>query len=413
MVRFRSGAAHISCVQQTTNSECEQNCRDILARYWEGSIEEHEARSLIAEQLHQLGLAKVVAGEQGLMAAQLFHDLVYNLEGLLYRKIMGEGSSSLDLEVDNTKSVIAWARNLLRTARPSEMRNIYTRGAAHVELVDPQTPDIEPASTVPGGTLWMHPAARFHTVATVDEYDLTSGGGSVESMNDAAEWLQDKARHLRDNSRLEANAATLRHGYGLPPLIRPRLAERQRLQDVLRTDRFSAHRAVRELSSIINGDPYVGAKADKGLLCLWDDFSPGQLEAVASAPGKVALTLVEAVLAERPRPSRAAQRSFRSAAREFGSGKGWPSLIDEACECFVALEFEACSAFDSTAAEFRDARIAGQTILQKKSADVFARVLAWPGQAFGSTEDELYDRLDALIRSMTDLEVEVASRKAA
>lgn len=413
MVRFRFGAAHISCVQQTTNSECEQNCRDILSLYWEGSIEEHEARSRIAVQLHRLGLAQVVAGEQGLMASQLFHDLSYNLQGLLYRKIMGEGSSSLDLQVDNTKSVIAWARNLLRTARPSELRNIYTRGAAHVELVDPQTPDVEPGSTVPGGTLWMHPAARFHTIATHDEYELSSGVGSVESMNDAAEWLQDKARHLRDNSRLEANAATLRHGYGLPQLIRPRLAERQRLQEVLRCDRFSAHRAVRELSSIINGDSYEGAKADKGLLCLWDDFSPAQLEAVASAPGKVALTLVEAILAERPRPSRAAQRSFRSAAREFGSGKGWPSLIEEACECFVALEFEACSAFDSTAAEFRDARIAGQTILQRKAADVFARVLSWPGQAFGSTEDDLYDRLDALIRSMTDLEVEVASRKAA
>lgn len=401
---------------ETKTSECDDNCRNILNRYAAGAINEHETRALIAAELHTAGIAGAVAGEQGLMATQLYHDLTDGLEGLLYKKVMGIGSSSLNLDAEPGQSVTGWARNLLRTARQSEMRNIHTRGVAHLELVDPQPeaqPDALPERSL-GTNLWMHPAARFHSIATVDQYALTSHDAVMEeTMSDAADWLQEKARHLRDNSRLEANAATLRHAYGVPALVRPNLAERRRLAEVMRQDPFSAHRSIKELRAIIGGESYTAAKADSGLLALWCDYSYDHLDAISSAQSKVSRALVDAVLADRPRPSRAAQRSFRSAAREFGSGKGWARLIDEACECFIALEFEACSSFDTTGTEFREARIAGQTILQLKADDVFARVLAWPGQAFGSYKEDLYEKLDALIRSMTDLEVEVIARKAA
>lgn len=386
-------------MQQTTN-ECDDKCREILAGYRAGLTEDSEARRLIAAELHRARIADAVAGEKLLSSPQLYHDLRTELEELLYAKIMGQGSSSLDLDVDPSCSISAWARQLLRRARNSELRNITTRTIARVDLIDPH---LEAAADREGPTAWQS-ITKFHNASVVDSYDPTH---TDQTMNDAAEWLQSKTRHLRDNSKLEAHAATLRHGYIVPALIRPRFEERARLREVLNSDPFSAHRSVRELTALIAGDEYTGEPADKGLLALWDDYSYEHMEKVSSAPGKVSRTLVDAVLADRPRPARTALRSFRAAARAFGSGKGWIKLIDEACESFVALEFEASSSFDTTGAEYRDQRLAGRSIACRKSTDVFARVLAWPGQAFGRNEDDLYEKLDTLIRSMSDLEVEV------
>lgn len=393
---FTLRAAHISSVQQIT-TKCDDKCREILTGFRSGLTNDHETRRLIAAELYTEDIAGAVAKEGYLPSAQAFVDLKNELNNLLYSKVMGEGSSALNLNVPPATSIPGWARQLLRRARSSEQRNIDTRTTARFELVDPQ-PQVDGDRIASAGT------ARFHREATLDAYDP---GYTDQMMTDAVDWLQSKTRHLRDNSKLEAHAATLRHGYGVPSLIRPRVDERDRLRALLAADPFVAHRSVRLLRASLAREEHEPVVIDQGLLALWDDFSYENLEAIAFAPAKVAKTLVEAVLADRPRPPRTTLRSFRVASHAFGSGKGWVRLIDEACECFVALEFEAYSAFDTTGTDFRDQRLAGRVVYAKKAVDVFARVLAWPGQTLGRTEDEMYERLDGLIRSMADLEVEV------
>ena len=385
-------------MQQIT-TKCDDKCRAILEDFRNGLTNDHETRRLIAAELHREDIAGAVAKEGYLPSAQAYIDLKNELNALLYSKVMGEGSSSLDLNVAPSTSIPGWARQLLRRARPSEQRNIDTRTTARFELVDPHPPE----KTV-GGTRTTPGAARFHRAASLDDYDP---GYTDQMMTDAVDWLQSKTRHLRDNSKLEAHAATLRHGYGVPSLIRPRAEERDRLRNLVAADPFVAHRAVRMLRATLAREEQEPAIIDQGVLALWDDYSYENLEAIAFAPAKVAKTLVEAALSDRPRPPRTTLRSFRVASHAFGTGKGWVRLIDEACECFVALEFEAYSAFDTTGADFRDQRLAGRVVHAKKASDVFARVLAWPGQTLGRTEDEMYERLDGLIRSMADLEVEV------
>jgi hypothetical protein len=91
----------------------------------------------------------------------------------------------------------------------------------------------------------------------------------------------------------------------------------------------------------------------------------------------------------------------------MGKGRGWARLAEETCEAFIALEFEAYSSFDTTGADYRDERVAGRRIAILKAPDVFARALAFKGQRLGLNEADMYEQLDRLIRSLTDLEVKV------
>lgn len=349
------------------------------------------------------GIAESVAGERYVSSAQLRHDLVEDMNELLASKILKSGPGTYDLDLGRDRSATGWARQLLRAARSTLLRNIHSRTASKLHPVDPTPPPVS------GPDRWGRPSpdgqgvavVTYHQASTEDDYSLD---GTQRSMEDAADWLSSKTRHLRESSKLAAHAATILHAYRVPALIRPRLEERRRLQSLLAADPFLASRSVEAMKAIVDSEPLT-TPIDDGFLGLWDDYSYNQLEIISEADPKVARVLVDAALADRTRPSRTILRSFRAAVRAQGKGVNWVRLADECTEAFIALEFEPFSAFDSTGAEFHSEKVAGHMLMCRKAPDVFARTLAFPGQRLGRNEEDLYEHLDLIIRNLTDLEV--------
>ena len=391
---FVETAAHIAFVQLTSLTT-DSECHDILQRHAAGLVDASEARRLIAESLHRSGIAATVAREKAVPSVQVMHDLATEMEEFLFQKVMQTEPGGFDLDLGLDASTTGWARQLLRSARQSMLRNIHTRTTAKMTLVDPT-----PHGKGQANETLSH--VRFHTAASIDRNDPLH---LSQTMEDAADWLRSKTRHLRDSSKLAAHAATIMHAYGVPALIRPRIQERKRLKTIIDAEPGLAHRSIVAMRALIEGEPHDAI--DSGLLALWDDYSYEQIDAIARAATRVAGVLVDSVLADRARPSRTVLRSFRASVRAMGKGRGWARLAEEACEAFIALEFEAYSSFDTTGADFREERIAGRRIACLKAPDVFARALAFKGQSLGTNEPELYDQLDRLIRSLTDLEVKV------
>lgn len=165
-----------------------------------------------------------------------------------------------------------------------------------------------------------------------------------------------------------------------------------------------AYNSAAAMRSLIESEPYV----DHGdFMALWDDFSFDAIDRLVTGPKEFATVLVEAVLEDRARPSRTALRSFKASVRAMGSGLGWAKLSEELTETYIALEFETSSPFDTTRQEFQDERSAGRELAIHKSADVFARVLAFDGQRLGRTVDAIYDQLSAFMIVHTQVVVEI------
>lgn len=370
-------------------------CREILQQYADGFLAPTETRRLLAETLHRAGIAAMVAGEKTNQTMQFRRDVTAEMEDLLFTKMMQETEGGFDLSFGVDASVAGWARGLLRSARLSIVRNITTRTIARMDLVDPTPPPATSQSSSQGSSY-----AAFHGASREDAEPADQGN----AMMVATDWLRSKNRHLRDNSRLAAEAAAFMHGYGVPAPIRFRLAERKRLKALLFSDPSLAHRSVKAMHAIVGSEPFTD-QIDDGFLALWDDYSYEHLELIAGADPKVAHTLADAAVSDRARPSRTVLASFNASVRALGTGKGWRRLAAEACESFIALEFEAYSAFDTTGAEYRKERVAGRRIACMKSASVFNRVLAHPGQRLGLTEDDMYSQLERLISNLTEFEV--------
>lgn len=394
---FVRSAAHIGFVQLTsliTDSEC----HDILQRHADGLVDASEARRLIAESLHRSAIVAAVAKEKGgPFGPQMVQDLAVEMEELLFQKVMQTEPGGFDLDLGLDASASGWARSLLRAGSLSMLRNIRTRTTAKMTLVDPS-----PMRQWQDDGVYANSYSAFHNAASVDRTDPAH---ISQTMEDAADWLRSKTRHLRDSSKLAAQAATIMHGYGVPALVRPQIMERKRLKALVDAEPGLAHRSIAAMRSLIEGEPFEAI--DEGLMALWDDYSFDQIDTITRAAPRVAGVLVDSVLADRARPSRTVLRSFRASVRAMGKGRGWARLAEETCEAFIALEFEAYSSFDTTGADYRDERVAGRRIAILKAPDVLARALAFKGQRLGLNEADMYEQLDRLIRSLTDLEVKV------
>lgn len=380
-------------------------CRDILQRHAEGSLTSIETRQQLVEVLHKSGIAASVAGEKLNQTVQFRHDMAAEMELLIYTKMMQETGGGFDLEIGLQCSVTGWARSLLRAARTSIARNILNRSIDKEDLVDPTPPASALSASQQTTPLFSSTAHKaLHTARAVTS-ELTAAQEQGNAMLIATDWLRSKNRHLRDNSRLAAEAAAFTYSFGVPQLIRFRLLDRKRLKAQLVKDPSLAYRSVKEMYAIVGSETVTDPVPDNGFLALWDDFSFDHLEAIVETDPKVALTLVDAALSDRARPSRTVLTSFNASVRALGTGKGWRRLAAEVAESFIALEFEAYSSFDTTGAEYRAEKVAGRKIACMKSSAVFARALAHPGQRLGLTEEDMYDQLERLICELTEFDV--------
>ncbi|GAB4098643.1 hypothetical protein GCM10028789_08050 [Sinomonas halotolerans] len=337
-------------------------------------------------------IAAAVAREAVVADVQFREDLADELERLLVGKVLGGGEGGYDLERARTASATGWARQFLRAARRSAARNVHARGLAKAIPVDPTQ-----AGPEEGGAPGVARAC-FHRAAAPE----TGWAADAVPMDEALDWFTARSRHLRDASRLAAQAAGLRHAYGLPEPVRPRPGERRRLAALVADAPQLARDSAEAMHAIVAGEHTAGQRptaaraCDDGLLALWDSFSRADMEALLEAPGLVGLTLVRAAVADRPKPDRSTTASFRAAVRAEGTGRGWTRAADALSAVFLALEFESSSAFDTTSEHYRRDRAEERADLCAKAPAAFDTVLAHPGQRLGRTHEEVYDRLAEL-----------------
>lgn len=397
------------------NLSTDATCRDLLDQWAAGHLTERQVRQEVATVLTRSGICREVSREHqtwhhGLSSGpQLSQDVEAEFEELLYRRLTEEGPEAFfDLDRARGASVVGWARQTLRAARRSVLRNIHNRTAARQELVAPTGPE-EGAYTAAARAFQSTPASG----------DLEDGPELTRRMmlEEATEWLRSKSAHHRGTARTSAGAAALRFAYGLPELVRPDWRVRRRALPALEANPKAAHRSAQAMLACLHrveGWQAMLEAADPDLLSLWDDFSRGELLEVVSRDPVIAYTLAVEVLTDRARPDRPSVRAFRNAVKDLApilkNGRkptGWRTVANGVVDAFLAEEFEAYSAFDAAGAAAHDEKTAEREATLAGAWDAYEAMVRFPGAPLGSTHAEVRDRLEGIIRGVLGGGVEI------
>lgn len=364
--------------------EIDQKCLRLIRNHEAGLVDSAAARNEIAVLLEQSRIAYRTARHQqrSFRSTQRTHDLGVEMNQLLFTKVMQDDGSGLNLDSDLCGSVVGWARQLLKSAHLSLLRNIDSRSTRHTLLTTPDEMDTEAA-----------PRALY---LSDDESDL----GNLE---EAMDWFAAKSRSLRDATRIAAAAAAIQHSISVPALIRPDYNERQILLPVVEANSTLAHRTALAYRTIHDGNN--PPETDSRILALWDGYTYDQLDRIVSSPPGFAHALALAALSVRPRPIRNTLRDFRARIKAHGAGRGWATLTGELAECFVALEFEAYSGFDTRGIHNIALLESGQTLNRAKAGLIYGEIANYPGQTLGSTRAQIHESLDDIMNELAAFKV--------
>ncbi|MDI3329707.1 MAG: hypothetical protein QJR09_03085 [Micrococcus sp.] len=397
------------------NLSTDTACRDLLDQWAAGTLTERQARRDVATVLNRSGICREVSREyqtwhHGLASGpQLSQDVEAEFEEFLFRRITEEGPDAFfDLERARMASVTGWARQTLRSARKSVLRNIHNRTAARQELVAPTGPE--------DGT-YTAAARAFQSTAAPDSLDDGPEVTQRMMLEEATEWLRSKASHHRGIARTAAGAAALKFAFTLPDLIRPDWRVRRRALPALQADPKAAHRAAQAMLACLNrihGWEGLFETADQDLMSLWDDFSRAELFEVVSKDPAIAYTLALETLSDRARPDRPSVRAFRNAVKDLApilkNGRkptGWRTVANAVVDAFLAEEFEAYSAFDTAGAAAHEEKTAEREAALATAWDAYEAMARFPGAPLGSTHAEVRDRLEGIIRGVLGGGVEI------
>lgn len=411
---INGSAAHIYSVR-AENHATDTACRDLLDQWAVGHLTERQVRRDVATLLTRSGICREVSREyqtwhHGLASGpQLSQDVEAEFEEFLFRRVTEEGPDAFfDLERARAASVTGWARQTLRSARKSVLRNIHNRTSARQELVAP---------TGPEDGSYTAAARAFQSTAAPGALDDGPELAQRMMLEEATEWLRAKACHHRGIARTAAGAAALRFAFDLPELIRPDWRVRRRALPALEADPKAAHRAAQAMLACLNrihGWRGLFDAADQDLMSLWDDYSRAELFEVVSKDPAVAYTLALETLSDRARPDRPSVRAFRNAVKDLSpilkNGRkptGWRTCANAAVDAFLAEEFEAYSAFDTAGASARQEKAAEREAALATAWDAYEAMARFPGAPLGGTHAEVRDRLEGIIRGVLGGAVEI------
>lgn len=367
--------------------EIDQKCLRLIRNHEAGLVDSAAARNEIAVLLEQSRIAYRTARHQqrSFRSTQRTHDLGVEMNQLLFTKVMQDDGSGLNLDSDQCGSVIGWARQLLKSAHFSLLRNIDSRSTKHTQLTNPDELDAE-----------VSPHGSY----------LSEDETALGNLEEAMDWFAAKSRSLRDATRIAAAAAAIQHSISVPALIRPDYNERQILRPLIEANSTLAHQSALAYRTIHDGNRTVDT--DDRILSLWDEYKYDELDRIVSSPPGFAHALALAALSSRPRPIRNTLRDFRSRIKSTGAGRGWATLTGELAECFVALEFEAYSGFDTRGVHNVALLESGQTLNRAKAALVYQEVANYPGQTLGQTREAIHESLDAIMNELASFKVSAA-----
>lgn len=401
---------HTCLIVRAQNIITDERCREILRRYEAGEVSETQTRAQLAAELTASGVSLEVAREgrtryNGLTSGpQLRNDVAHEFNELIFNKITEEGPNAFfNLKIATESSVTGWARQTLRSARSTVLRTLRNETTAHHVLVSPIPTSVSREEGTGSGA----PALDQCEQRNLKRAPASTGTSTLAHrmiFEETADWLRSKASSQRGAVRTAACAEALRFAFDLPAAIRPDLATRVRLLDLLEADETAAHRSVRAMSALLAGGLPPSVAVDPDLMSLWDDYTSEQLQELSHQPPSVAFGIAMGGVSDRPRPNRVQMRQFRSRVRALGpmlrKGRkmpGWNTCAESVCRAFVAEEFETFSPLDTSGASTHEEKIAGRALALATASADYQRAVDFTGSPLGTTHDEVRERLEQII----------------
>ncbi|XKH58624.1 hypothetical protein LG293_16360 (plasmid) [Citricoccus nitrophenolicus] len=398
------------------STRTDEQCRHLIRRWQDGQITEAEARTEISGLLSGSGITREVSREctpwrySMTPGHQLNEDLQAEFDELLFNKVtVTEPKRFFDLELAANSSVTGWARMTLRSARQSLLRNIHSRTTSRMELVSPADDADEARSTTAAEYAYHTAAAPALQGEAPEAHDVDPLAHRM-LIEQAAEMWSSRGAPRRGARRAFAGAEAIRMAFSLPAPIRPDLYTRERLQVIVEADQRAAHSSVKAmLGCILREDGWEARfkASDMDLMALWDDMSTQHLTALAGRTPEVAHALALEAIADRPRPSRSVVRKFRHAVTDCGPASantgrtkfppGWRSTASGVCNAYLAEEFEAYSAMDTTGSATHAEKVAGRNANRDLATNHYETASRFQGFPLGRTADEVRRNLDRIM----------------
>jgi hypothetical protein len=373
--------------------------RDILDRLNDGDLDEREARLKLAGVIEASNVPVAVAREVQGITDRHRRDLASLLSEMMLGRVTGTGGfcQSLDLErIREGADINAWARQLLRSAVPSKMRDIRLVDS-HEALVDP-TNAASAETTSFSGMAYAQASVSGADIAIEDDH-------FTEQFNSMAP----ESRTLRRTGQTKRNARTLREAYAITaPLVIPEApADRSWLISYLGAETDAAgetrfthimetYASLNVWVAVVSGRGNPRADIDDRLLGLWDDFTLEQAEDLLELRPAVAHTiaLAEAMLA--PKPSRDVVARAISATKMAAAGHDWDLHAKALISAWVANESAAVSEFNTKTVVDFEAAEAERVALAETLPAQLEQTAAWHNQPLGAKQDDV----DAFLRRL-------------
>lgn len=346
-----------------------------IDRYLAGEIDDRTARREICGALYAAGIHKDVAGRRTDLPHQTRADLAERLLHLLVEKLTD--GSFYSLATGRDRSACGWARQVARTALPSELRNHRRASVRNGTPVDP---------TSHAFSAVVDKAAALRTV---DPQSVQHEAVVSELLDDYAR----RTRGMRERERVQAAARTLCVGLGVPAALRPEsMVDRDRCLAALGADDTLAHRSLRAWRAMVFG-PATAAdtEVDELLVALWDDQTEDSSAELLAQPARVAHLLALAAVSPLPRPPAKLVQRLRTAVVAAGDPRDrqWRELATDLVDCYVAAEFEACSDYATLDEDARRAALISHHEARERFDLVLARAASYPGAPCGDTPSEV------------------------
>jgi hypothetical protein len=339
-----------------------------------GEIDDKTARREICGALYAAGIHHDVAGRRTDLSPQTRSDLADRLLHLLVEKLTD--GSFYSLKTGRTRSACGWARQVARTALPSELRNQARASVRNGTPVDPTTHTFSAV------------VDRVSALKTLDPQSAQYDAVVSELVEDHAR----RTRGMREGERVHASAQTLCLGLGVPAAVRPeRLADRDHCRAALAGDETLAHRSLRTWRAIVLGVGQPDADVDDQLLALWDDQTEDSSAALLAHSARVTHLLALAAVSPLPLPPAKVRQRLRDAVAAAAdlADPQWGELATALVDSYEAAEFEACSSYATLSEQARRAALDHHRRARARLDDVLARVAAHPAAPYGTTPQEV------------------------
>ena len=339
----------------------ERNTSLIVADFDAGLIEETEARGKLAVEFSASPVAtrtvRRMDGTQGRlpMRYQTACDIEVGLRDLIVERTLDPGHNT-SFRFGDGANYAGWARNFCCSALPFVAKRVTIQHQRNTQI-----------------------AARKETDPNdpLDEIRPVSFGGDEDAMR---AWLaldrwDEQAARSRASARLQASAAALQAITETPPLARLPRTTRRALAGQIADDPERPFDSLRRLSAGL--EPRQVPLGD--LFVSWTEEDADRFLALGNQERRrgAAMLLVEAAVADFPRPLRERVKSLETRLTTLGDGREWKQKVSQLVAAFIDTECEPVSAL-ATAAN-TDARHAEHARNNAEFPQILAQAAAMRG----------------------------------